>query len=276
MKTITIKIFSIQTAALLLLASSAAAVDYQGLAERMAGAAKANGISRVALASFSVLGGTESEARYAREKTGAGLSAVKGLEVLDQDALQAYAGEKISLKKLPSKDRPQAFIKGTLFQEGEEITLLVKLVDSRSGRVLETAEMKAYSRFSGLPPVPEMNWGEPVASAPMKNDFRDALADNGFDCTAAFKRMAPINAAAVDLKARYWARKIKEPGFVTGSLTRNPGSEIRDRGVRSRFYELLASYHEKDEVPPLPDAQLRKLEDFMGRESDVIDRCGSK
>jgi hypothetical protein len=88
--------------------------------------------------------------------------------------------------------------------------------------------------------------------------------------------MGKINSAAVDLKARYWARKLKEPGFVPGSLTRNPGSEIRDRGVRQQFYELLTAYHERENAPPLAAAQKAKLEEFMGRESDVIDRCGSR
>jgi hypothetical protein len=163
-----------------------------------------------------------------------------------------------------------------VFQEGEDITLLIKLVDARSGRLLDARELKSKVRFSELPPVPDINWGAPPSLAAMRDDFRDAPADNGFNCEGAFKEMNRINEAAVDLKARYWARKMKEPGFAYGSLTRNPGSEIRDYQMKQKFYELLGKYHEEDEVPAMAEAQTKKLEAFMAKEDSVIDNCGSK
>ncbi|MDA8243199.1 MAG: hypothetical protein M0025_03655 [Elusimicrobia bacterium] len=270
-----IKTLLLQACAAFALLPAAAAADYSDLAGRIAKAAAANGITRVALASFSALSAPSSEAEYARERTAAGLSSARELVVLDQEALEGYGGPK-AWSKLPSRERPQAFVKGALFQAGEEVTLLVKLVDAASGRVLETGELRSFSRSGALPPVPDIDWNSPPATAKVDGGFRDAPADDGFNCAAAFKQMGRINSAAVDLKARYWAAKMKEPGFVLGSLSRNPGSEIRDRGVREKFYALLADYHEKAGAPTLPEAQLKKLEEFMGRESDVIDRCGSR
>lgn len=275
MKIIKIKTLALQLLALLTV-SAAAAADYKSLAADLARTARVNGVSRVALGAFSAAPGAENEARYAEERTSGGLSSQRDLEVLDQAALEASAGSKGWLAALPAKLRPQALVKGSVFQNGEDITLLVKLVDARSGRVLGSMELSSKARFSELPPVPDINWGAPVALGPMQDDFRDAPADNGFDCAGALREMTRLNTAAVDLKARYWARKMKEPGFTMGSLNRNPGSEIRDFQVKNKFYELLTKYHEQDASPALPEAQSRKLEAFMEKEGTVIDRCGIK
>jgi TolB-like protein len=274
MKTINLKPFAVQALALLLFAGAATAADYKSMAANLALAARSNGITRVALGAFS---GDRNEASFAEEKISVSLAGEKDLEVLDQDALQASAGTKEGwMKNVPSKMRPQAFIKGSVFQDGDDLTIMVKLVDARSGRVLKAVEMKAQARFSDIPSVPDINWSEPVAMAPMANDFRDAPADNGFNCEASFREMTRLNTAALDLKARYWARKMKEPGFAIGSLSRNPGSEIKDYQLKQQFYELLSKYHDQDEAPALPEAQAKKLEAFMQKEDTVIDRCGLK
>lgn len=272
MKKINIKTLAALVLALAVLSAGASAADYKGMAVNMALAARSNGITRIALGSFS---GDTNEASFAQEKTAGSLAGEKDLEVLDQEALQASTGSKEGwLNRIPSKMRPQAFIKGSVFQNGEELTIMVKLVDARSGRVIKAVEMKSLARFTEIPPVPEINWGAPVALASMAGDFRDAPSDNGFDCQGAFRDMNRLNEAAVDLKARYWANKMKGPGFAMGSLSRNPGSEIKDFQVKQKFYELLSKYHDQDEAPAVQRAQAEKLEAFMAKENSVIDRCG--
>ncbi len=264
---------------LALAATAAGAADYQGLAMSLAGAARSSGISRVLLGSFTAGAGAESEARYAQERAAAALASQKDLEVMDQETMQAYAGSKDGwMAKLPSRERPQAFIKGSVFQEGDDVTLLVKLVDARSGRVIRTGELKSRARFSGsdVPAVPDLKWDEPVAVAPVHDDFRDAPAEPAAGCEKSFKELTRVNTAAVDLKARYWARKMKEPGFTLGALSRNPGSEIRDPQVKEKFYALLSKYYDQAGGPALPKAQEQKLEAFMAKEDGVIDRCGSR
>ncbi len=276
-------------------AGSASSSGYGALAGRLAAAASVNGITRLAVVPFSAADGAGQEASFAREKTAAGLSAVKGLVVLDQDGYAAYKTP-ASWEKLPRDLRPQALVQGSIFRSGEDVTLLAKLVDPRSGRIYGTAEVRSFARFgTSLPPLPDIDWGEPPSSAKLAGlpplpgakwdksssfaaagDFRDAPADDAVNCAAAFRQMNKINAAAVDLKARYWAAKLKAPSFVMGSLTRNPGSEIRDPSVREKFYNLLSSYYDKANAPAIPEAQKAKLEEFMEREDEVIDRCGSR
>lgn len=218
----------------------------------------------------------EEDARFAAEKTLAGLAADSRLEVLDQYALEAQAGGKPGwIRALPSKLRPQALVRGTVFREGETVTVLARLVDAISGRVLVSLEATGRARTMELPPVPDMDWNTAPASVPARDMFRDAPADAEFDCHAAFRDMDRVNDKAADLKARYWAGKMKEPGFVAGSLTRNPGSELRDPQVKQKFYESLSRYYE-DGAPRLSSEQIKQLEAFMRKEANVIDRCGIK
>ncbi|MCM2266630.1 MAG: hypothetical protein NDI60_02525 [Elusimicrobiales bacterium] len=275
MKTI-FKTFTVQSLALAFFSAACFAADYNGLALGLAAAARENGISRVLLGSFSAAAGAESEAGYALEKTAAGLALQRDLTVMDQESLQAYTGSREGwLKQLPSKMRPQGFIKGAVFQDGDSVSVMIKLVDARSGRVLRAVELRSAARFNPAPQaeLPGLNWGDlpPVPEAP--KDLRDAL-NEGDSCQASYRHMNRLNEAAVDLKARYWARKMKQPGFAAGSLSRNPGSEIRDSQVKQKFYELLSKYYGQEEVPALPEARQRQLEDFMDKEKSVIDRCG--
>lgn len=259
---------------LLLSAFPAAGSDYKTFAENVAGSAKEHGITRIAIGAFSASAGNEEEARFAAEKM-EGLLSSGGLEMLDQATLEAAANPKKGwLAGLPSKLRPQAYIKGSVFKGEDGLTVMVKLVEVASGRVIGAMEMKSAPRFTEVPSVPEMNWGAPSAEARIPNDFRDAVADKPFDCGEAVREMTRINAGAVDLKARYWAIKMKEKGFVLGSLSRNPGSELKDHQVKQKFYELLTKYHNEESAPALAEGKMKKLEEFMGREGSVIDRCG--
>jgi hypothetical protein len=266
------------TAAFLSSAGAQGSGEYGRLAYGLAQAAIGHGLPRVAMGAFSSAGSSaEEDARFASERTAAGLAEGAGIQFLDLAVLEAAAGGREGwLARLPAKTRPQALVKGTVFKEGEKITVIARLVEASTGRVLASLQAVSRARFSELPPVPDMDWGSAPAVAPVRDPLRDAPSDGGFNCSAAFKEMDRINSGAADLKARYWAAKMKEPGFVVGSLTRNPGSEIRDPLLKQKFYDLLARYYGEEAAPGISSGQAARLEEFMGRESGVIDRCGIK
>ena len=128
---------------------------------------------------------------------------------------------------------------------------------------------------SALGRNPELDWAAPPVTAPAPSDLRDAMAEEDA-CSSALKRLRELNAKALDLKARYWAAKLKDPSFSLASLTRNPGSELQDRAARRGFYDLLAGYHAGGRAPLLTAGERQQLEAFMKRENEVLGRCGSR
>lgn len=105
-------------------------------------------------------------------------------------------------------------------------------------------------------------------------DLRDSVAD--YPAGGCVGRRAALNSgnrSMLGLKARYWALKAREPGFDARALTRNPGSEISDRGLREKFYRLL-SFYAQQAPEPLSSGESRAVEGFIAAEADFIDECG--
>lgn len=252
--------------------------EYGRFAAELTLAAKAQGMSRLAMDEFSMHGGTmESGAKYAQERLSAELFKTAELELTDVAALEAGSGGQGTswLAKTPKKNRPQGLIKGAVFKIETGMSVMIKLIDLETGRLVDFREMKTEDRFAEAPKAPAFD----MAIAPDMNsfpaDFRDALADTkGPGCEASFRKLRSINEAAVDLKARYWAEKMREPGFSYSSLSRNPGSELKDYQTKEKFYALLSKYYEAGEPAAVPEAQRGRLEAFMAKENQVINDCG--
>jgi hypothetical protein len=100
--------------------------------------------------------------------------------------------------------------------------------------------------------------------------LRDALSD---ECSDAALRADQYEAGVLELKARYWALRLKK-GVVNTSLTANPGSEISDPGLRRRFYESLAIWYRSHDIPEL---SLTERAEFLvsDHKADLLRRrCG--
>lgn len=278
MKSMNLKLTILTAAILSFTISSALAGEYSRLAAGLAQSAKMQGISKIALGEFSMHGSTEkNEAAYAKEQLANALFKEKGIEVIDPSLVGDTQGLEAAAwtKKAPKKLRPGALIKGSVFKTNSGVSLVVKLVDLESGKVLDSSEIISESRFDDMPEIPALAEATAPDPASFPSDFRDALTDTqGADCKTSFKRLSAINENVVELKAKYWAAKMKEPGFSYSTLNRNPGSELKDYQTKQKFYELLGKYYDKDEDIVLPESQITKLKAFMAKEASVLDECG--
>ena len=79
--------------------------------------------------------------------------------------------------------------------------------------------------------------------------------------------------AAVELKARYWAVKVRDPGFSYSGLERAPGSELRDYGTLQRFYELFNAYYYQDGPVVLTEPESSRLKTLLEREAAALREC---
>lgn len=269
------------SAALLMTASAAAEeIDYRHIAQQIASTARKAKMERVLLGKFDPGGfGQEEEAAYARAKILRWLSQEEGVEVVDlagAEHLRSGVSGKTPQEREAAfyrKLKVKMVVSASVFGGLEDTEIMVRLQDPGTGRVLAAAEAKVEARFQkgGL----SLGQITPVMPPDIPGDLRDALSTpREKACEERFRELAKFNEAMVETKARYWAAKLREPGFTYGGLTRNPGSEIKDRGLRSRFYDLLSKWHASGEEPALSSQETRKLETLMQRETKLIDECG--
>lgn len=272
-------------AAFVLLApSSACAGDYQRLADRLARAANKFQLQRVAVLPFAGPSGRETaDGRIVSERLVSPLASRGGLQVVERSMLRDLLREK-RLQYLGVVDERQAgelakvldvqaLVTGTVTPlKDDRVEIDARLIEARSGRILGAAEARVEQDWSepmfedwsvALPPLPSLDLASAASAA------QPALAP---DCGGAQETVDDLERGLVDLKARYWALRI-ERGLALSSLTRNPGSEIDDAGIRARFYERLKEYTDGRQLAALSADELERLQRTMKEIRRVQDAC---
>ncbi len=173
---------------------------------------------------------------------------------------------------------------GTLFVSGGKLEVHARLIEVGSGRALYASTAKFDSDWAwnvSVPkfdvPVPDLDVPVPSFEVSAPIFMRDAVADNqevANNCGEAVATVEVMQRTTLGLKARYWAAKVKEPGFSRSRLTANPGSEIADPELRAHFYELVkSSYHE--DAPKLSQSELKQLLQAEEKAQRLMKTCQS-
>lgn len=260
-----------------------------GFADEVITFAKANDINKISVLGFSGRDGVQkSETDYISEKTAACLAGHKQPALIDRAVLaKALKGVRLSasggadggkakmIKEIFSID---AVVTGTVFAAGHKLKVLAKLIDVNSGRVLLAEQSESEREWARFPEVPdlELEWDDQDWPLPPA-DFRDAVSEPGQgSCADRKMRLAGLNSELVDAKALYWAAKMKEPGFDLRALRKNPGTEITDPEVRSKFYGLLGDYYRADYTEPPDPEKTAGILDLIAEEKKVYDECGPR
>lgn len=183
-------------------------------------------------------------------------------------------------------DPSDAIIVGTIFGTKAHLKIIAKMIDPLTGAVLHTVQAQTERQWEIIPQgvefdfeVPDM--GEVAAMFGEQNlqpvfvDFRDAPAslDTG-TCNTRRTRLATMQSGALDAKAKYWALQMRDPGFKTAALRRNPGGEIQDQERRKVFYSLVKFYFKASEPAQLSAAEMNTVMKIMNEETNVSDDCG--
>ncbi|HBL19022.1 MAG: hypothetical protein A2X36_13620 [Elusimicrobia bacterium GWA2_69_24] len=100
-------------------------------------------------------------------------------------------------------------------------------------------------------------------------DLRDSVAEQ---CTGVGERVDSLQESILELKARYWARRLRKPGFSSKSVPLKPGDLISDSALRSRFYELL---QDETEAPgrPLSLSEIKRFISVDRRSFELLAAC---
>ncbi|MDO8805122.1 MAG: hypothetical protein Q7R35_11870 [Elusimicrobiota bacterium] len=298
-----LKLIAGLTSALALLSSPAAAGadGYRNLSAQIIKCAETNSLKKIAVLAFSAKGGAgRNDTEYAAEKIGLYLAGSKKTALIERTLLErvlketrlssAAGGVADKAEILKNALSLDAVVTGVVFADGENLKVLARLIDLKTGRVLLAAETEAGrlppelsdGDFASMEPpevtFPELpaEWDRP-APASSWTAFRDAVAEPADQsCPGRWSLVAKLNEELVDAKARYWALKMKAPGFSLRSLTRNPGSEIKDPGVKARFYSLLTAYFREGEYAPPEPEKMSAVFAMLKIEKQVLDECGVK
>lgn len=268
-------------ALLVLLAEPAGAVlqpqppadPYEAVAAQLARTTRASGGRRVAVLAFHGIGGREAAGGRIVAERLIGRLLNGGLEVVERALLDAVMREQRlevsgivdsqSVRELGRVLDVDALVVGTvapLKNGGAEIN--ARVISVGSARVIA------------------------AAAARVERDWNDALfEDSGWSlkmpdvavpgepdaCGRSREAAQELERALVDLKARYWAQRLRE-GLDPRSLKRNPGQEIADAGIRSAFYARLR-HHVDHPGPPLTDADRARLRDVSRRIAAMSSVC---
>ncbi|MBI5625247.1 MAG: hypothetical protein HY924_15830 [Elusimicrobia bacterium] len=157
-----------------------------------------------------------------------------------------------------------------------------RVIDTRNGRVIAASTGRVEKNWSAfaderapwnipVPPIPSVEEGQVVnVSWDPETGRQVEIAD----CASARDQLAEDERALLDIKARFWAIKLKEPGFSISELKRNPGSEIQDLRLKEVFYSRMRFWHQEDYVPGLTRAEFESLKKHQKLLEGVANYCG--
>ena len=275
---LSIKITSALALACSLALPQAAGADiYGALSSRIAGLAVESPAMKIAVLEFVAGGGAgKNETSYVAEKMGLRLAGNKAVNLIERPQLEkvlkeaglssAAGGADDRLESLGNMLSVDAVVAGVVFAAGEKLRVFARLIDIKTGRVLLAAEGDAGSLPAG--------W-EASRLSGSGGGFRDAVADTeDASCSGRRARIGRLNAELVAEKARYWSLRMRAPGFGRKSLTKNPGSEIEDPAVRSRFYRLLEVYYAAGDESFSGPGKRAEVAGLIKMEAEAYDECG--
>lgn len=276
--------------ALLLLASAAPAARadaMRGLGRELADAARAAGLRRVAVSRLdSSHGVADGEGALLTERLTTALVRSGKVQAVERSMLPKIMEER-SLSRTGALEsdgseggrlaRVDGIVMGTYRSAGRTVRLVLRVVDSRSGVIVGAVEGELERESESVVadmdpfdvPAPRLP-GNPIFEA---DDRRDAVADTEARCSNAEARINSLEESVLDIKARYWARRLKE-GLIASELKVNPGSTIPDPALKARFYDSLRGWFNQGSVPSLTAAEVARFVKADGEAYSLHQECG--
>ena len=276
--------------AFLLLAAAAAparsADAMRGLGRELADAARAAGLHRVAVSQLNSSRGSDSaEGALLTERLTTALVRSGKVQAVERSLLPKLMEER-SLARTGALEadanegsrlaRVDGIVMGTYRSSGKIVKLVLRVVDYRTGVIVGAVEgeleREGESVMSDMDPfevpVPMMR-----GSFNFETDAaRDAVADTAARCNDAAARINALEESILDIKARYWALRLKK-GVPANELKVNPGSTIPDPDLKARFYATLRRWFDADDLPKLTEAEVSRFVKADGEAYSLYREC---
>ena len=257
-----------------------ASLDIQEMAKTMAAAAGTRRIKRVAIVPFtgprgasSFSGAVVSERLVIQILARGELDLVeRGLldKVLEEQRLGVFGiMDQDTVKNLGKVIGVDAILTGSIIElRNEKIEVNARLINTETAQVMAADTIRMTKDWEDRPIGEDMStWIVPVPA--LNGDF---FKSGGVTCLS---RVDEVERRLLDLKARYWAERLKDPSFTLRSLKRNPGSEIRDEEMRKHFYVMMREHYDAPARTPLLPSERAQLAKGLEEVKVLTGLCGS-
>jgi len=273
----------------------AASSAYDRIASTLAGQARLAAVERVVVVSFESIDsrdqtGTDSVSErltdsLVRQKH------IKVVErrylgkVMEEQRFQQSGAVRGRQTQIPGRVLgAEAIVTGTVVPAGmDAVEIHARLIHAEDARVLGTAKAKVRRDWTAPQPAGSGFRDVVVAPPALDMDFNawwegDLLAgvpepDPG--CRGWQRKVDALQAGTLESKARFWADQLQTPGFSTGAMTKNPGSEIRDAGLRAIFYRRLKELYQAGIRNPPSTTEAAAMAGAEAEAERLTESCGS-
>jgi hypothetical protein len=182
-----------------------------------------------------------------------------------------------TLRKLGRVLSAEGIVTGSFTTIGREVVVNARLINIETGVIVAAIERRAdRDWFDPLPslfvPAPEFTVEPPTIQTAGELVLKDAVADD-MNCNNAATTVDRLEAQILDLKARYWARKLKK-GLNMATLKSNPGSTISDPELKQEFYDKLKAWYAQARVPELSPLETKRFIALDGQAYSLAQKCG--
>ncbi len=224
--------------------------SYATVAENMAGAAARKSKKRIVVLPFINENGRKNMASVLiTERLFSHIASRQEIELIERGRLDAILKEQ-GLQSSGIVDArtastigavlgADAVITGTVIDIGNGmVELNARLVDTQTARVLNAVNRKITKDWED-----SSAWS---AGGAFETPDEDSQA-----CRQSREKARELKKLVVKIKARQLAIKMKRGEVKIGKLTRNPGSDISNRALRSEFYAELKRWYYSPRIPDL-------------------------
>ncbi len=280
---------------------SAQADPYDKLSAQIVKAAKDTAHKRIAILPLKPINSRSRQGGLIlAERLLSRLAASTGIQVVERTLLERVLEEQ-QLGVSGALDQEQAkevgrilgvdaLVMGTYLPlSGDRLEVNARLIDAESARILGVATAKVRKEWIddsfalgeiwnikapdlGDFPAPLVKACSDDSLLPGMKDLRDAPRASG-PCDNWENTVDELQASILESKARFWATRLGNPNFDRRSVTRNPGTEIRNSDLRSRFYDRTKALHTEGYNDGITMTETVKIENVKAQVDHLIDRC---
>lgn len=155
------------------------------------------------------------------------------------------------LKRLGKLFAADGVITGSYVNMGRETSINARLVDVETGVIVAASEHSVERRWSGSPVLEA-----PPTEAGVLSRAQKPLTDRA--CLHAATRVDQLEGQILDLKARYWALKLRK-GLAGRTAAFEPGSTISDPHLKREFYDKMKAWYASERVPELTPSEIQRF-----------------